>query len=197
MSDRGASEDIIRDLSSAIRNLSIAAETLSSRVAGSAASSSADPDWEVIEEEASPYPALARDLGLQSCCRNIEDGPLPTPPACFDLARRRLSSVSVGPDRRATRAFRAGFWASASILTHTPYQVEDPLPDLKIGHWVVLRSSRTPPAFRVTSKAAFVALTQGETDLVFESFASLAEVQIFCLGAQAPVPSLLQCKKQM
>ena len=184
-------------MSSAIRNLSIAAETLSSRVVGSASSLSVEPGWEVIEEEASPYPALSRELRLQTSCRGVEDGPLPTPPACLDLARRRLSSVSVGPDRRADRAFRSGFWASSAILTCTPYQVEDPLPDLKVCHWVVLRSSRTPPAFRVTSKSAFVALTQGETDLVFESFASLAEVQIFCLGAQAPVPSLWQCKKQM
>ena len=197
MSDRASTDDIVRDLTSAIRNLSIAAGQLSSHVSSSSTSPSltADPEWEVIEEECAPYPTLAAELARRSIVRGIEDGPLPTPPACLDLARRRLTSVSVGPDRRAHRAFRAGFWSAASIQTSTPYQPEEDLPDLKISHWVVLKSSRTPPAFRVTSRRALVALAEGDTDLVVEKFASLAEVQIYCLGASAPVPPLLRCRK--
>lgn len=197
MSDRSPPQDIVRDLTSAIRNLSIAAETLSSHVSGSNSSRSvsADPEWEVVEEQCAPYPALAAELTRKSTHRNVEDGPLPTPPACLDLARRRLTAVSVGPDKRADRAFKAGFWSNAAIVTDTPYQTLEDLRDLKIGHWVVLRSSRNSSAFRVTSRRAFLALTEGDTNLVVEKFASLAEVQIYCLGASAPVPPLLQCKK--
>ena len=148
-----------------IRNLSIAAGSSTSP------SLTADPEWEVIEEECAPYPTLAADLARRSIVRGIEDGPLPTPPACLDLARRRLTSVSVGPDRRAHRPFKAGFWSAASIQTSTPYQPEEDLPDLKMSDWVVLKSSRTPPAFRVTSRRACVALTEGDTDLVVEKFA--------------------------
>ena len=156
-----------------------------------------DPEWEVVEEECAPYPTLAEDLAERSVSRNIEDGPLPTPPACLDLVRRRLTSVSVGADARAHRAFRAGFWASAAIKTHTPFSPIEDLKDLKISHWVVLSSGRSPPAFRVTSKRSFLALTEGDSKVVVEKFASLAEVQIFCLGAEAPVPPLLQWKRQM
>ena len=199
MSDRGLSGEAIRDLTLAVRNLSIAASTLSSHISGSSSSSAVgpDPEWEVVEESCTPHVTVAEGLARDSLSRCVEDGPLPVPPACLDLARRRLTSVSIGAEARATRAFRAGFWSDAAIQTHTPYQRLEDLKDLKISHWVVLRSNRSPPAFRVTSRRAFLALTEGETDLVFEKFASLVEVQIYCLGASAPVPALLQCKKQM
>lgn len=91
---------VIRDLTSAIRNLSIAAGHLSSHVNNLSASPSvsADPGWEVVEDECAPYPTLAADLARRSTFRNVEDGPLPTPPACLAL------SVSVGPDACAHRS---------------------------------------------------------------------------------------------
>ena len=199
MSDKAHSDDLVRDLTSAIRNLSIAANHLSSHVGASSPGPAplVDPEWEVVEEECSPYPTLASKLSRDSSCRGVEEGPLPTPAACFDLARRRLTSTSVGVDARVDRAFRAGFWAWAAIETHTPYSAESDLPGLKICHWVVLTSGRNPPAFRVASRRDFAALTAGDPHVVAEKFASLTEVQIFCLGAKAPVPQLLECKRQM
>ncbi len=194
MSDPSGQDKLVQELTTAAQHLSLAARTLSQHIT-SASSSSALEGWEVVEEETAPYPTLAASLRLDTCCRGVEDGPVSTPPACVDLAKRRLTSVSIGAEARAHRAFRAGFWAAAAVDTHTRYQPIDPLLDVKVSHWVVISCSKEPHSFRVCSRRAFDQLTEGAEDIVAEKFASLAEVQIFCLGAQAPVPQLLACKK--
>jgi len=208
MSDPSTQDKLVRDLTSAIENLSLAAETLSRHVVQgpSVASSSvaAVPvsaaeqysDWEVVEEGSSPNPRVAQDIALCLSLRGIEEGPPEIPAACLDLARRRLTTVSVGAEQRARRAFKSGFWSKAAIDTVTRYTPEEPLADLKVCHWVVLRSGDRPP-FRVTTRADFRKLTEKDYDIVCETFASLAEVQIYCLGAQAPVPPLVKCRSQI
>ena len=196
MSDSSGQDKLVQDLTSAVQHLSLAARTLSQHVTSSSSASPGVPDgWEVVEEETAPYPTLADSLRRAGLFRGVEEGPLDTPPACLDLAKRRLTSVSIGAEARAHRAFRAGFWARASIETHTDYRSEPPLKDLKVSHWVVLSCNKEPSSFRVCSRSAFEKLTEGAEDIVCEKFASIAEVQIFCLGAQAPVPQLLSCRK--
>jgi len=77
----------------------------------------------------------------------------------------------------------------------TKYTPAEPLQDLKVCHWVVLRSGDRPP-FRCSTRSDYRQLTQKDYDIVCEAFASLAEVQIYCLGAQAPVPPLVKCRSQ-
>ena len=206
MSD-SSTDKVVRDLTSAIENLSIAAETLSRHVARSSSSASSAAaavpvsateqfgDWDVVEEESSPNPRVAQDIALVLSSRGIEEGPPEVPAACLDLARRRLTSVSVGAEERARRAFKSGFWSKAAIETVTKYTPAEPLLDLKVCHWVVLRSGDRPP-FRCATKSDYRQLTQKDYDIVCETFASLAEVQIYCLGAQAPVPPLVKCRSQ-
>ena len=203
MSDLPNQDKVVRDLTSAIENLSIAAQTLSRHVVGETSSSSsavpASPvvsvgDWEVVEEESFPNPLVAKDIAESFSFRGVEEGPLDIPPACLELARRRLISVSIGAEGRARRAFKAGFWSKAAIDTCTKYSPEQPLSDLKLCHWVVLRSGNNTP-FRVTTQAAFREITHKDYDIVAEAFASQAEVQIYCLGAGAPVPPLVKCRK--
>ena len=206
MSDPSNQDKLVRDLTSAVENLSLAAETLSRHVVqGSSATSStvAVPvpvaeqysDWEVVEEASFPNPHVAQDIASALNLRAIEEGPPEIPPACLDLARRRLTSVSVGAEQRARRAFKSGFWSKAAIDTVTKYTPDEPLADLKVCHWIVLRSGDRPP-FRVATRADFLKLTEKDYDIVCETFASLAEVQIYCLGAQAPVPPLVKCRMQ-
>ena len=205
-SDPSNQDKLVRDLTSAVENLSLAAETLSRHVVqGSSATSStvAVPvpvaeqysDWEVVEEASFPNPRVAQDIASALNLRAIEEGPPEIPPACLDLARRRLTSVSVGAEQRARRAFKSGFWSKAAIDTVTKYTPDEPLADLKVCHWIVLRSGDRPP-FRVANRADLLKLTEKDYDIVCETFASLAEVQIYCLGAQAPVPPLVKCRSQ-
>lgn len=207
MSDPSNQEKLVRDLTSAIENLSLAAETLSRHVvqgsSGATSSTAFVPvpvaeqysDWEVVEEGSSPNPRVAQDIASTLSLRGIDGGPPEIPAACLDLARRRLTSVSVGAEQRARRAFKSGFWSKAAIDTVTKYTPEEPLVDLKVCHWVVLRSGDRPP-FRVTTRADYLKLTEKDYDIVCETFASLAEVQIYCLGAQAPVPPLVKCRNR-
>ncbi len=196
MSDSSCQDKLVQDLTSAVHQLSLAARTLSQHVTAPSSASPVVPDgWEIVEEETAPYPALAESVLRSELFRGVEEGPVDTPPACLDLAKRRLTSVSIGAEARAHRAFRAGFWARAAIQTHTEYRSEAPLRDLKVSHWVVLSCNKEPSSFRVCSRSAFDKLTEGADVVVCEKFASIAEVQIFCLGAQAPVPQLLSCKK--
>lgn len=196
MSESSNQDRLVRDLTTAVQNLSLAAQTLSRHVVSAPSPAVVPEGWEVVEEETAPYPTLAEKLRVESSCRGAEEGPLETPPACLDLARRRLTSVSIGAEARAHRAFQAGFWAKVAIDSHTPYVCQESLPELKISHWIVLSSSKHSSPFRVCSRKSFEELTRGSEGIVVERFASLAEVQIFCLGAQAPVPQLLSCRKQ-
>ncbi len=121
MSDSPDHDKVVRDLTTAVQHLSLAAHTLSRHVTASSSAAPVPEGWEVIEEETAPYPALSTTLLQSRGFQGVEEGPPETPLACLDLVRRRLTSASIGAEARAHRAFRAGFWAAASIETQTEY----------------------------------------------------------------------------
>ena len=122
-----------------------------------------------------------------------EDG-LPEVPefALLSCVEKLSGSKAPGPAERAKTAYRAGFWASVAIRTSTAYnQVQ--AQGLKNNRWVVLQCSNHDP-FRVTTRRDFeklISLT--DPQLVFAVFDSIAELEVFCLGASAVVPPLQRC----
>ena len=100
-----------------------------------------------------------------------------------------LAGTRYGPSVRCRRAFAAGFFANKAVQCNTPYRREDPLPGFKLCHWVVLRCPAFASPVHFTSRVDFGrAIEGGVEDSVFEAFASLTEVEIFCVGAGIPIP---------
>ena len=114
------------------------------------------------------------------------------PEAAKSIAVRKLSGASIGAIPRAERAFRAGFRAKESITDRKEYRSLSPLLDLSVVHHIVLRSNRDSP-FRVTSRADLSKLVVFDQHTIVESFPSLTEVQLFCLGADCAVPDVVKC----
>ncbi len=188
----------IRALVSALEQLTLQVSDLVSRVeAQQPPTSTVDlGDWELVGSPELPFGfANVEELSRLHSFRGPETGPPDTPSFLLDFACRELKGPSSTCYRRAHRAFRAGFWALVSIETHTPYRSVDPFgpPD---KHWIVLRCQAGTRPVRVGSKTDFhkVVGSTPEDLLVAESFASVAEVAIFCAGAGIRVPPLQQWK---
>ena len=188
----------IRALVAALEQLTLQVSDLVSRVEAQQPPSAVVDlgDWELIGLPELPFGfSNIEELSRLHQLRGPETGPPDTPSFLLDFACRELKGPSSSCYRRAHRAFRAGFWASVAIETHTPYQPSDPFgpPD---KHWIVLRALAGKKPIRVGSKTdfrKFVANTPEEV-LVAESFASLSEVAVFCAGAGIRVPPLQQWK---
>ena len=195
MSSQGSTDQTIRDLTSAIQNLSLVVDRLTSPSSDLHTESPAD-EWEVVEAPETPLTEHFREQGQSLSFRGPEEGPPPLPSALRQLAERRLSNVSIGSARRAERAFSAGFWAHIAIDTHTEYICASPVPEVKISQFVCLACETGEP-FRTHTKFAFDSLARARGAKVCEKFGSLTELHLFCLGAGRPIPELLQpCKKQ-
>ena len=194
MSTEVDKDEIIANLTQAVHNLSLAVTRLSSS-APAFENPKEESDWEVIEEPSVPCPEVFTEQtrALSFVC--AEDGPPPLADSLRQLAERRLSSVGIGAAARATRAFHAGFWAAVSRDTVTPYYPLVPLGDIKLAHFVCLQC-RTGKPFRTTTSGLFARLCVERGAVITESFGSLTELQLFCLGASVPIPELLQCRNR-
>ena len=188
----------IRALVVALEHLTLQVSDLVSRVeAQRPPTSTVDlGDWELVGSPELPFGfANIEELSRLLVCRGPETGPPDTPSFLLDYACRELKGPSSTCYRRAHRAFRAGFWAFVSVETHTPYRPIDPFgpPD---KHWIILRAQSGSTPVRVGSKTDFRKVVGNTTEnlLVAESFASLAEIAIFCAGAGIRVPPLQQWK---
>ena len=196
----------IGDLIVALNRLSLALESHSS--AGSVPASSVplvpdcsdptDSPW-ILVEEAESLPKGYRD---ERVSRIVEDGPGPTPQALISLGKSRLTGVDPGYELRVRRAYVAGFWAWASLATSTEYSAPDPigLPD---SQFLVLRAWTFNPRLvqlpiRVRTKTELSQLLGPlpAPGAIVQGFASLTEVQVFCGGANIPVPPLFQWRAQ-
>lgn len=124
--------------------------------------------------------------------RGAEDGPGSVPAfAVLHCVEKLSADKAPGPEERAKFAYRSGFWASIAISTRTGFnQVQ--AQGLRNNHWIVLQSSIG--AFQVTSRREFGALVSlSDPALVYAVFDSLAEVDVFCLGASCIVPPVKTC----
>ena len=204
------SEEAIRELTRSIELLVISTDRLSTRIdrllSGQSSGSDSLPApvievspgvptaeiGQVIELSKNPFPAHFTEYCLQQRYRDFGEGPQ-LPDFALRFAQEKLSEKPPGSQKRARDAHWAGFWAKVAIDTCTTFHEKCLTPSGKISHWVVLRASRGA-AFRTTTKRDLEALcdTKSET-LVLGTFESLCEVEIFCLGAQAPIPPLKTC----
>ena len=194
MSSEADKDEVISNLTQAIQHLSIAVSRLS-------ASSSGEPpvvdtsDWEVVEAPEIPCPEVFTEQTRALSFFGPDEGPPPVPEALRQAAERRLSSIGIGASGRATRAFHAGFWAGVARDTCTPYHNLVPLGEVKLAHYVCL-ACRTGAPFRTSTPGLFARLCVDRGATITEAFGSLTELQLFCLGASASIPELLQCKKR-
>lgn len=188
----------IRALVAALEQLTLQVSDLCARIEAQPAplpSSSVNlGDWELVGLPELPFGfANIEELSRLHSSRGFESGPPDTPSFLLDFCCRELKGPSSTCYRRAHRAFRAGFWALAALETHTPYRPLHPFgpPD---KHWLVIRCNSGSKTVRLGSKTdfkKFVGSTPEEL-LIAESFASLAEIAVFCAGAGLRVPPLQQ-----
>lgn len=142
-----------------------------------------------------PFPAQFSDFCLYSRFQNLEEGPGPVPDFVWDFCRARLTAKPPGINLRVESAFRAGFWSKVAIETDTIYEAREPLEFTTKRHWVVLRSS-FEDSFRTTTWRDVGRICDPDDSLlIVEAFESFTEVEVFCLGASRPIPSLRSCSR--
>ena len=189
------SREDIRGLVEAVQNLSLRVDHLA-RALESQRSSRSEDEWEEIEGPALPCGATEKELYALYAFRGAEDGPPSTPGYCLDAAIGNLRGVEPGAEKRANRAFKAGFWSKVAVETSTPYYWTEPL-GLTLGHWVCLRAGERETPVRFNRKSDFNLFVAGipEEDIVSEAFASLTEVSIYSVGAGVRLPPLKTWRK--
>ena len=194
MSDPAPSSAEITQLTSAVRELSLAI----SAAAPSVLEPTTPPgDWELIGEEISDFRFVEDTQVREASFRVVDDGPGPTPQILIDHATRKLSARHPGVDVRARRAFVAGYWARIALDTDTPYRLADPIPPLKYYWWVVLKCPAFEGAAVFRDRVDFGRAIENDVDnCVYEAFPSFAEVEIFCCGANRPVPRLAAWRRR-
>lgn len=194
-SSRPVTSQDISDLIEAVGALSLRVEHLA-RTFEAQNTKKENDEWEVIEDISLPWWASEKDFAGIYTWRIAEDGPPPVPGFCLDSAQRNLRGVEPGPVVRANRAFKAGFWSKLALETCTPYRWADPI-GISIGHWVVLRAGERVTPVRFNRKSDFNLFVAGipEHDIVSESFASITELSIYCVGAGIRLPALKAWRK--
>ena len=188
------SDESIRQLTQAVRDLTIATQTLTRELRRQQPSSAPAPAGaRVIELTRVPFPTEFPEVVLRNRWRDIEDISANVPDYCIRACRDRLSAKAPGPEARASAAYRSGVWAKVAIDTCTPYN-QDPAQGLRNNHWVVLSHAGGEP-FRTTSRTDFEALCRpAEETTIWAAFDSITEAEVFCLGAEHHLPSLkTQC----
>ena len=151
-------------------------------------------DWELIEDQSS-VPGEPSDYNATLRIA-VEDGPPPTPEFCLSLARLKLRSARRNPEERAREAFVAGFWFRVSLLVSCAWPSEySPL--LPPSTWLVRSGTGISDFARTNSRREAERFCEDQEGAsIVEKFPSVTELQIFCAGAQLPVPPLVQWKRR-
>ena len=190
------SDEAIRGLTSAINRLSAALESRTAigptSLAASPTSSPPSGEYQVCYPPTFPFPL---DVWVQHCRKlsfhGADTGPPEIPDFCLQLGEKHFGP---NPDfvlQKVSSAFEAGFWAKAAIDCCIRYSSRKPaIPGEIIRHIIVLRSSHYT-SFRVNCWQDFCDLCDiTDEQVVYESFSTFAEVQLFCAGAGLEVPAL-------
>lgn len=198
MSDPAPSESSISELTSAVRALTLALGASPASTPTQVLEPPTPPgDWELVGEEISDF-RLEQDTEVRVAASRVSDeGPGPTPQILIDHATRKLSARHPGVETRARRAFEAGYWARIALETETIYRQADPIPPLKYYYWVVLCCPAFEGAALFRDRADFGRAIEGDVEnSVFEAFPSFTEVEIFCCGANRPIPRLASWRRR-
>ena len=146
----------------------------------------AQGDWVLVADGFRPLPSVQLEhIETLYRYRGVEDGPPELPEELSAIASETLRGDPLYFERRASEAAEIGFWLRAALDTVTPYRQEQDRVPFVAKHWIVL--SRRGPEFhrRLTSEA----LNQ-EEDPCWESFNSLCELTLCCVGARIDLPPL-------
>ena len=197
--------DDLRELLEAIRTVAALLPVLEERLHRPAVrlpGAAFDPtfgEWEVLEEERDPRGLSRTETVSLFAFRTVEDGPPETPGACFDFVEGALTgSIGSRPGECVAltdRAFVAGFWAWAAIACDIPYSRATPV-GRATAIYIVLRSLNCPAPRRVTTREDLIRLITGDDNAIVEEFGSQAELEVFCSGAQVPVPPLVRWRNR-
>lgn len=120
-----------------------------------------------------------------------DTGPPELPEACYHVCKHLERGSS-----RAERAFRAGFWSKSAIDCHVPYTPEKPLPGVEPSQWLIIREDHSLIPCRVYTEGEAVQIIGKSDNVICEKFETLAEVNLYCLGASIKVPKLVSWKSQ-
>eukprot|EP00435_Cladocopium_sp_Y103_P059506 s1586_g21.t1 len=147
-------------------------------------------DWEIVEEQ-STVPGAPVDFN-SSIRFQLEDGPPATPEFLVRLAQKKLRSAVASAETRAREAFCAGFWFRITILCDVKLE-SSYHPALPPSVWLVQKDEGIFNLARTSTRKEAEKLCQSlQQAVIVERFPSLTELQIFCAGAQVPVPPLLK-----
>ncbi len=156
------------------------------------ASSAGSLDWNVLEPPEVPFPEHFAYISNTLKFRGVENGPGEIPNCVIIAAHRFFSGFRLGPVPSAEVVYRAGFWASIALATHTPHTPCSPLRDCAPSHWV---------CFFLTEESDYRTATEAEArsfvkdrQVTIQGLSTFTEVEIYCLGASRPIPRLVQCK---
>ena len=147
-------------------------------------SGSGSSDWIVLEPSQAPFPEDFIYIANTLKFRGVENGPGETPHCVLVAAQRFFSGFPLGPVPSAEVPFRAGFWASIALATHTPYSPCSPLCKGTPAHWVCL--FLTEESDYCTSSEAEARFFVQDRQVVIQGLSTFTEVEIFCLGHHAP-----------
>ena len=156
------------------------------------ASGSGSSDWVVLEPPQAPFPEDFIYIANTLKFRGVENGPGETPHCVLVAAQRYFSGFVLGPVPSAEIPFRAGFWASIALATHTPYSPCSPLCKGTPAHWVCLFLTEESD-YRTSSEAEARLFVQ-DRQVAIQGLSTFTEVEIFCLGASRPIPRWVKCR---
>ena len=182
-------ERAVRELTLAVRVLSEAVQNLS-QATPVARPGGCDSEAliEIVKEGYEQF--YFAECRLARVFSGVESGPPTVPAILFEFAEEKLQLGEPQLSSRVKRAFDLGFWASVAIDCHTNFESDTSVPGEVVAHWVILRSPYNYP-FRVNSFNDLVKFVDiRDTKIVFQSFATQTEVELFCCGAGKPVPEL-------
>lgn len=180
----------IRYLAEAIRGL--ATEISRSRQASSSAEVPEEElgEWEVIEEQSS-VPGAPSDFNA-TIRFEAETGPPPIPEFLLALARKKLRSTKASAEDRAAAAFSEGFWCRIGWLCNVEL-ASNYNPVLPPTIWLIQNDQGISNLARTTSRREAERLCASIPGAsVVQKFPTVTELQIFCAGAQLPVPPLVR-----
>eukprot|EP00438_Fugacium_kawagutii_P030499 Skav212495 [mRNA] locus=scaffold2060:26812:27402:- [translate_table: standard] len=177
----------VRELAAALRSLTLRVAHLENQLLPE----SSERGWELVGEET----VVAGALDPSQISSG--SGPPRIPAALLDFART-LSDAFPGRVARAETAFRLGFFAQRAVVTGGSFDSEPPRGPV-FSQWIVLRCKARSNAVRLTKKADLLRLldppfvSESPADLpVYQGFASITELRIFCAGAGIAEPPLLR-----
>ena len=186
----------VLSLTAAVQQLTLATQSLASAISTEGPPGTCSSDLAIAIIKDSYYIPEAVEVNRLFGHRTAEEGPPDLPDCLKEKVVNTLFYISGDPGLRGRLAFSLGFWAKVALETHTGFECDTPTTGSVVCHWVVLRSSYKVP-FRLDNFPDFQRFVGTPTrDIVYQTFQTLCEVEIFCVGAGLPVPPLWRAGSQ-